>query len=73
MTILFVYRYFWNSEPRAYYVTYENGVIEVRVFANDEIGAVVNPVPATRLAEIQAHIDSTIESMASFRSADPVQ
>lgn len=71
MFISFIYRYFWNSEPRAYHVIYENGVTEVRVFANDEIGAVVNPVPATRLAEIQAHIDSVIEALASFPTADP--
>ena len=58
MFISFIYRYFWNSEPRFYYVTYENGVTVVRVFANDEIGAVVNPVPVTRLAEIQAHIEA---------------
>ena len=69
MLITFIYHYFWNSEPRAYYVTYENGVTVVRVFANDEIGAVVNPVPATRLAEIQAHIDSVIEGLANFASA----
>ena len=68
MFITFIYRYFWNSEPRAYYVTYENGVTVVRVFANDEIGAVVNPVPTTRLAEIQAHIDSVIEGLASIPS-----
>jgi hypothetical protein len=69
MFIAFIYRYFWNSDPRAYYVTHEDGVTVVRVFANDEIGAVVNPVPATRLAEIQAHIDSVIEGLASFPSA----
>ena len=69
MFITFIYHYFWNSEPRAYSVTYENGVTVVRVFANDEIGAVVNPVPATRLAEIQAHIDSVIEGLANFASA----
>lgn len=70
MFISFIYRYFWNSEPRAYYVTYENGVTVVRVFANGEIGAVVNPVPPTRMAEIQAHIDEVIASASSFPSQD---
>lgn len=61
MTILFVYRYTWNGEPRAYFVTHADGVTTVRHF-DGELGAVVSPVPAGRMAEIQAHIDSTIET-----------
>jgi len=58
MTILFVYRYTWQGEPRAYYVTHADGVTTVRKFdtATNEAGAVVSSVPADRMAEIEAHI-----------------
>jgi hypothetical protein len=70
MHIEFIYQYIWTTEQRAYYVTYDDGVTVVRVFANGEIGAVVNPVPPTRMAEIQAHIDEVIASASSFPSQD---
>lgn len=58
MTILFVYRYTWAGEARAYYVTHVDGVTVVRKFDTDtgEVGAVVSSVPADRMAEIEAHI-----------------
>ena len=58
MTILFVYRYTWAGEARAYYVTHVDGVTTVRKFDTDtgEVGAVVSSVPADRMAEIEAHI-----------------
>lgn len=58
MTILFVYRYTWAGEARAYYVTHVDGVTTVRKFDADtgEVGAVVSSVPADRMAEIEAHI-----------------
>lgn len=58
MTILFLYRYIWQGEPRAYYVTHTDGVTTVRKFdtATNEVGAVVSSVPADRMAEIEAHI-----------------
>jgi NADH/NAD ratio-sensing transcriptional regulator Rex len=58
MTILFVYRYTWAGEARAYYVTHADGVTVVRKFDGDtgEVGAVVSSVPADRMAEIEAHI-----------------
>ena len=57
MTILFVYRYTWAGEARAYYVTHTDGVTTVRKFdaATNEVGAVVSSVPADRMAEIEAH------------------
>ena len=55
MTILFVYRYTWAGEARAYYVTHVDGVTTVRKF-DGEPGAVVSSVPADRMAEIEAHI-----------------
>jgi NADH/NAD ratio-sensing transcriptional regulator Rex len=61
MTILFVYRYTWASEARAYHVTHVDGVTVVRKFDDNtgEVGAVVSSVPADRMAEIQAHIDAS--------------
>lgn len=58
MTILFVYRYTWAGDARAYYVTHVDGVTTVRKFDTDtgEVGAVVSSVPADRMAEIEAHI-----------------
>lgn len=58
MTILFVYRYTWAGEARAYQVTHTDGVTTVRKFDADtgEVGAVVSSVPADRMAEIEAHI-----------------
>ena len=58
MTILFMYRYTWASEARAYLVTHVDGVTVVRKFDADtgEVGAVVSSVPADRMAEIEAHI-----------------
>ena len=58
MTILFVYRYTWAGEARAYHVTHTDGVTVVRQFDVDtgEVGAVVSSVPADRMAEIEAHI-----------------
>ena len=58
MTILFVYRYTWAGEARAYQVTHTDGVTVVRKFDTDtgEVGAVVSSVPADRMAEIEAHI-----------------
>ena len=58
MTILFVYRYTWAGEARAYHVTHTDGVTVVRKFDVDtgEVGAVVSSVPADRMAEIEAHI-----------------
>lgn len=66
MHIEFIYQYIWNGEDRAYYVTYDSGTIEAKVFLNGEVGAVVNPIPATRLTEIQAHIDMIVSSSATF-------
>jgi hypothetical protein len=66
MHIEFIYRYVWNGEDRAYYVTYDDGAIVAKVFSNGEIGAVVNPIPATRLTEIEAHIDMIVNSSATF-------
>lgn len=58
MTILFVYRYTWAGEARAYHVAHTDGVTTVRKFDVDtgEVGAVVSSVPADRMAEIEAHI-----------------
>ena len=58
MTILFIYRYIWAGEARAYHVTHVDGVTTVRKFdaATNEVGAVVSSVPADRMAEIEAHI-----------------
>ena len=58
MTILFVFRYTWAGEARAYYVTHTDGVTTVCNFDADtgEVGAVVSSVPADRMAEIEAHI-----------------
>lgn len=67
---MFIYHYIWTTEQRAYHVIYDNGTLTVRVYANGEIGSIVNPVPATRLAEIQAHIDSLIASASSFAPQD---
>ena len=64
MNIIFVYRYTWSGEPRAYFVTHADGATTVRHF-DGEPGAVVSSVPAGRMAEIQAHIDSIVESLAS--------
>ena len=61
MTILFVYRYTWAGEARAYHVTHTDGVTTVRKFdgATVEVGAVVSSVPADRMAEIEAHIEAS--------------
>lgn len=59
MTILFVYRYTWAGEARAYYVTYLDGVTTVHNF-DGEVGEVVSSVPAERMIEIQAHIDANL-------------
>jgi NADH/NAD ratio-sensing transcriptional regulator Rex len=70
MTILFVYRYTWAGEARAYYVTHVDGVTTVQKFdgATNEVGSVVSSVPAERMAAIDAHIASTIEGLSSFAS-----
>lgn len=66
MYIVFVYHYVWAAEQRAYHVVYDDGVTTVRTYANGEIGPVVNPVPPSRMAEIQAHIDGVIASASTF-------
>ena len=65
MHIAFIYRYVWGGESRAYSVTYTDGATVVRNF-DGAPGAVVSSVPAGRMAEIQAHIDSVIAGLASF-------
>lgn len=70
MHIEFVYRYLWNTETRAYYVTYDDGVTVVRVFLQGVPGIVVSPVPTSRLAEIQAHIDAAIAMADAYPSVE---
>lgn len=65
MHIAFIYRYVWGGESRAYSVTHTDGVTVVRNFDGEE-GAIVSSVPAGRMTEIQAHIDSIVAGLASF-------
>jgi hypothetical protein len=67
MSISFLFRYFSDSEPQAYFVTYLDGVTTVHNF-DGEVGSVVSSVPAERMAAIDAHIASTIEGLSSFPS-----
>ena len=46
-------------------MTHTDGVTVVRNFDGEE-GAVVSSVPAGRMTEIQAHIDSIVAGLASF-------
>jgi len=70
MHIAFIYRYVWGGESRAYSVTCTEGITVVRNFDGEE-GAIVPSVPAGRMVEIQAHIDSITQSLASFPSSEP--
>lgn len=65
MNIEFIYDYVWTGETRKYHVVSDAGVVTVRTFTDGSVGSIVSPVPAGRMAEIDAIIASVIADLGA--------